>query len=157
MSGSEETARQAQERRAVRWIEPGFQSRYTTLLISVVLLVSSVLIGAFWFHSEQVLHTLMAEGVDKQHGLFVSVQKQMNHLLLSVVVVVVLFSAFLFVMANFFSHRVVGPLVAIKRSLELIGQHRFSEARIKLRADDEFQDVGELVNRTVDALERKNS
>lgn len=143
------------ERREKRWVDPEFQKRYAFLLLSIVLLVSAVLIGTFWFHSQQVLNTLANAGVLKQHSLYLLIDKQMSSLLWSVCIVVALFSAFIMVMATFLSHRIVGPVVAIKRSLELIGKGNLDGARIKLRSDDEFQDVAELINSTVEQLEKK--
>ncbi len=145
----------AKERRSMRWVDPKFQWRYSILLISIVLLISAVLIGTFWFHSEQVLRTLVSAGVVKQHALYLLVERQMHQLMISVFVVVALFSTFIFVMALFLSHRIVGPIVAIRRSLEFISQGDYQSARLKLRQDDEFQDVAELVNSTVSQLERK--
>jgi len=149
------TAEMSNERRSLRWIDPSFQRRYAILLISIVLLVSTVLIGTFWFHSEQVLNTLTNAGVLKQHSLYLLIEKQMHSLLLSVVIVVALFSIFVFVMANFLSHRIVGPMFAIKRSIENIGSGQFSEARVKLRSDDEFQDVAQMLNQMADRMEAR--
>lgn len=143
-----------QDRRGLRWIDPGFQRRYAWLLLSVVLLVSTVLVGTFWFHSEQVLNTLSNAGVIKDHRLFQLIEKQMHSLIWSVVLVTALFSGFVFMMATFLSHRIVGPIFAIKRSLECIGRGQYEDARLKLRTDDEFQDVAELVNSTVDRISK---
>lgn len=145
----------SENRRNLRWIDPNFQRRYSFLLLSVVLLVSTVLIGTFWYHSDQVLKTLTNAGVVPEHSLYLLVQKQMHALLWSVCAVVGLFCVFVFVVASFLSHRIVGPIFAIKRSLEFIGRGNFSEARVTLRSDDEFQDVASLVNQTVDQLEKR--
>lgn len=134
------------QRRNFRWVDPRFQMRYAMVLLSLVLLVSCVLVGTFWFHSEQVLNTLMNAGVLKQHSLYILIEKQMGTLLWSVCAVSVLFSVFVFVMANFLSHRIVGPIFAIKRSLEKMSQGNFSDAMVTLREEDEFQDVAKLIN-----------
>lgn len=134
------------QRRNFRWVDPRFQMRYAMVLLSLVLLVSCVLVGTFWFHSEQVLNTLMNAGVLKQHSLYILIENQMGTLLWSVCAVSVLFSVFVFVMANFLSHRIVGPIFAIKRSLEKMSQGNFSDAMVTLREEDEFQDVAKLIN-----------
>ena len=144
-----------ENRRNLRWIDPKFQKRYSFLLMSVVLLVSTVLIGTFWYHSDQVLKTLSNAGIVPEHSLYLLVQKQMQALLLSICVVVGLFCIFVFMVASFLSHRIVGPVYAIKRSLECIGRGDLGDARMKLREDDEFQDVAALVNETVNRLERR--
>jgi len=145
----------SENRRNLRWIDPKFQRRYSFLLLSVVLLVSTVLIGTFWYHSDQVLQTLSNAGIAPEHSLHILIQKQMKALILSVCIVVALFCTFIFMVANFLSHRIVGPVYAIKRSLESMGRGNFEEARLKLRSDDEFQDIAELVNSTVDRLEKR--
>lgn len=142
-------------RRNLGWVDPEFQKRYTILLVSIVILVSTVLIGTFWFHAQQVLNTLMSAGIVKEHSLFLTIDKQMHSLLWSVCIVTGLFSVFVLIISSFLSHRIVGPIFAIKRSLECIGRGEYESARITLRADDEFQDVATLVNTTVDKLEKK--
>lgn len=140
------------ERRSKKWIDPSFQKRYAILLLSIVALVSAVLIGTFWYHSEQVLQTLANAGVIKQHSLYLLIEKQMSSLLLSVTLVTSLFCVFVMVMARFLSHRIVGPIFRVKKSLEMMGEGRWDEARVSLRSDDEFQEVANLVNATVDRV-----
>jgi hypothetical protein len=144
----------AENRRSMRWVEPGFQKRYMFLLLSVVLLVSCVLVGTFWFYSERLLMTLNQAGVQKSHSLYILISQQSHSLLLSVGVVVLLFSAFIVVMANILSHRIVGPLFAIKRSLEMMERGNTAEARVQLRSEDEFHDVAAMINRVVDRLSK---
>jgi len=55
--------------------------------------------------------------------------------------------------ATVISNRIVGPIFAITRSLEAIAEGDYKTARIKLRKKDEFQEVGEMVNRVIDRLE----
>lgn len=145
----------ALDRRVQNWIEPGFQKRYAALLVSVVLLVSCILVATFWFHSEQILQTLQSAGVLKQHSLHVLIETQMKSLIWSVVAVSGLFSAFVLLIARFLSHRIVGPIFAIKRSLECISRGDMEGARLKLRTDDEFRDVEALMNQVVDRLSNK--
>jgi len=143
------------QRRSLKWVDPKFQRRYTILLLSLVLLISGVLIGTFWFHAEQVLTTLANAGVAKDHALYQLIENQMGSLLLSVSIVTGLFCLVVFIIANFLSHRIVGPLFAIKRSLNALGRGNFREARVKLRKEDEFEDVAEMINHTVDQLEKR--
>ncbi len=119
-------------------------------------LVSTILIGAFWFHSEQILKTLLSAGIHKEHSLYLLVQKQMGALLVSVCVVVGLFAIFVMAMSYFYSHRIVGPVYAIKRSLESMGRGDWNAARLQLRENDEFQDVATLLNKTVEQMQKKS-
>ena len=79
----------------------------------------------------------------------------MHNVLMSVSVVVVLFSAFVFAMAYTLSHRIVGPLFAIKKGLEAMARNDMQGARVQLRTDDEFQEVATLMNSVVDSVSKK--
>ncbi len=144
-------------RRSLKWVEPDFQRRYAILLVSIVLLVSAALIGIFYFYSFKVLGTLLHAGVKEQHPLYGLVANQMKGVLFSIGVVVVLFAIFILIMANFLSHRIVGPIYAIKRSLESIGKRDFEAAQLTLRTDDEFRDIAELINEVVEKKQTKNN
>lgn len=144
----------AENRRTLRWVDPSFQRRYGFLLLSVVLLVGCVLIGSFWFYSDQMLSSLNQAGIQKTHSLYILIADQSRSLLISVTGVVLLFSAFIMMISNVLSHRIVGPIFAIKRSLEMIERENLSEARIQLRSDDEFHEVAESINRVIDKLSK---
>ena len=131
-----------EDRRSLWVVDPKFQRRYAMILLSIVALVSVVLIGAFMFHSRQVMQTLENAGVVKTHSLYLIIADQMKSLLISVTVVTVLFGTFVTVAASMLSHRIVGPIFAIKRSLEALISGRTNEARITLRDTDEFKEVG---------------
>lgn len=141
------------EKRTLKWIDPKFQRQYAFLLLALVLIVSAVLIATFWFHTEGVLATLSDAGILKRHSLYILVDKQMKSLLLSVSLVVLLFSVGVLAVARILSHRIVGPIFAIKRSLERIAAGDYEAARVHLRSQDEFHDVADLVNQVVDRLE----
>lgn len=145
-------AKKADERRGIRWVDRGFQRRYALILLSFVVLISSILIGTFWFHSNQILLILESSGVVREPELSAALQKSLNSMLMSVIVAVLLFSTFVFVMAFFLSHRIVGPIYAIKRSLEHLSRKEFAEAHVHLRSDDEFHEVADLINSAVDSL-----
>ena len=54
----------------------------------------------------------------------------------------------------FYSHRVFGPLVAIRRHIEKLTEGDYS-SRVQLRSADEFQNLAEDLNRLAEALEAK--
>lgn len=147
----------AADRRSNQWIDPKFQKRYALLLVSLIFVVSTVLVGTFWFYSEQILRTLKNAGLLESHSLFQLIGQQTHAMLLSVMAVVVLFSAFAFLIARAVSHTVVGPVFAIKRSLECIANGDYENARVNLRENDEFKDVADLINKAVDNLKTKRS
>jgi sensor histidine kinase YesM len=143
------------ERRRLKWINPKFQWRYAFLFVSVGLLVSISLAGVIWFYADQVLRNLISIGLSLTHPLYLHTQKQMVHLLMAVLAIVVFFVGVSFVMGIYVSHRIVGPLYAIKRSLESLRRGETAAARISLREDDEFRDIAEVVNGMVDDMEKR--
>ena len=52
------------------------------------------------------------------------------------------------------SHRIVGPMSRIKRTLEAIGAGDFSQ-RITLRQGDALQDLAKSINQMTEALQRR--
>lgn len=54
------------------------------------------------------------------------------------------------------SHRIVGPLNRIKRTLEAIGGGDFSQ-RIVLRQGDALEDLAKAINQMAEALQRRSS
>jgi sensor histidine kinase YesM len=148
--------KQAAERRSLRWIDPGFQRRYAILLIAIVLIISAILLGSFWYHSKYLLQSLADAGISNSHFLYSMIEQQMGSMLVSVCVVVAVFSALVFILSTYFSRRIVGPIFAIKKSLVHMQQGRFSEAELKLREGDEFQDVAELINSLNNKIQRSS-
>lgn len=138
------------ERRRKKWLDPDFQRRYAILLLSLVLVVSSIMLGSFWYHSDKVLESLKLAGVLEHHSLYSAIEQQMGAMLVSVSVVAVVFIGLVTIMAIYASHRIVGPIYAIKRSLEHLRDDQLEEAELHLRSGDEFHDVAELINSIVD-------
>ncbi len=52
------------------------------------------------------------------------------------------------------SHRIVGPMIRIKRALEAIGAGDFTQ-RIQLRKDDALQDLAEAINKMAENLQQR--
>lgn len=142
------------ERRSFRWIDPHFQRKYALLLLAFVLFISAMLIGTFWYHSSDIINSLKDGGVSPQNPLLILLEGKMKSLIWSVYFIVGVFSMFTLIVANFLSHKIVGPIYAIKKSLDAIAIGDYKAARLKVRKGDEFQDVIDLMNTTVDKLEK---
>jgi methyl-accepting chemotaxis protein len=59
-----------------------------------------------------------------------------------------------FVFAIFITHRIVGPVVALKRQIEKLQQGKFS-SRVKLRKNDELFELAEALNELTANLQQK--
>lgn len=142
--------------RKSKWIDPDFQKRYALVLIGSTIIVSLFLLITFWIHSDLILKILVDSGAIQKNEVFDFIKDQLVSLLISVLSVVLIFCLFLIYISVQLSHRIVGPMVALKRSLEKIGEGQFEEARLSFREKDEFQELAEVVNRVAGDLEKKS-
>jgi len=142
-------------KRRVKWIDPKFQRRYILVLLSVTFLISAALFGVFWLHIESILGALSEAGFFEIGVLFSYIEDELLSLLLSVMFIVILFSFLLIYLSLNLSHRIAGPLFALKRSLDRIAEGNLQEARLSFRPTDEFKELAESLNRVVDELEKK--
>ncbi|MGA0164337.1 MAG: HAMP domain-containing protein, partial [Bdellovibrionota bacterium] len=139
----------------VKWIDPKFQRRYVFLLLAITFLVSAILFGIFWVHIEAILTVLIEAGFMQTGDLFAFIEDELISLLLSVMFVVIFFSLILVYFSVMISHRIAGPMFALKRSLDRIAEGNLKDARVKFRSKDEFHEIADALNRVVDELEKK--
>lgn len=142
-------------KRRVKWIDPKFQRRYVFLLLAITFLVSAILFGIFWVHIEAILTVLIEAGFMQTGDLFAFIEDELISLLLSVMFVVIFFSLILVYFSVMISHRIAGPMFALKRSLDRIAEGNLKDARVKFRSKDEFHEIADALNRVVDELEKK--
>jgi HAMP domain-containing protein len=69
---------------------------------------------------------------------------------------VVIMSVMTFALWTYFSHRIFGPTVPIRRQIENLCAGKYSE-RIQLRKYDELKDVAGALNRLAEVLENKEN
>lgn len=74
--------------------------------------------------------------------------------LIIIVPIVFIILAFTFLYMIFVSHRTAGPLYHLCRAMEKVGKGDLS-VRLKLRRNDEMQEVGEVFNDMVAALKKR--
>lgn len=139
-----------------KWIDPDFQRRYAFVLVGSAVTVSLFLLTTFWIHSDLILSVLVEAGVIQKGEIFTFIEDQLVSLLISVLSVVLLFCLFLGYVSIQLSHRIAGPMFALKRSLEKISEGQYEEARLSFREKDEFQELAEIVSRVAGDLEKKS-
>lgn len=142
--------------RKTKWIDPDFQKRYTLVLVGSAITVSLFLLITFWIHSDLILKVLIESGLIQKGEIFEFIENQLVSLLISVLSVVIIFCLFLAYISIQLSHRIAGPMFALKRSLEKISEGQYEEARLSFRENDEFQDLAEIVSRVAGDLEKKS-
>lgn len=129
--------------------EPKFQFRFLRFL----LLGSLVQIGAtcaiLYYFLKQNYQILV-----QYAGLDASIQNILYHelrILISMVAATfVVYLAGVAVLGVLFSHRIAGAVYALKRTIKSINEGR--DAKLKLRMDDEFQELSDEFNQMVSQL-----
>lgn len=129
-------------------VDRDYQLRFVTRMFMIVLAVAAasslVATGLLWrymYHPELSQQTLIYCFISVALTLLVE-------LLLSIPIV-------LFVGIRQ-SHRIVGPMNRIKRTLEAIGNGDFSQ-RITLRQGDALEDLAKAINQMAESLARRSS
>ena len=136
------------DKRQQHLVDPSFQLRFVTRLFMAVLavaatssLISSVLLWKQMYLPEQgVQITLIVSLIAVATTLLVE-------LLLAIPVV--------FYLGIRQSHRIVGPLARIRRTLEAIGNGDFSQ-RIVLRRGDVLVDLAKAINQMAESLQKRS-
>ncbi|MGE0633793.1 MAG: HAMP domain-containing protein [Pseudobdellovibrionaceae bacterium] len=111
---------------------------------------------AFVFYSQRTLSSIAFEvgGDDPAH--LTRVHYAENKILFSSAIGILVFGFATFIFWFIASHRIFGPVVAIRRQLENLNSGRY-EARIKLRKTDEFHEIAEDLNRLAETLQSRHT
>jgi len=149
-----ETKELGSERRGQQWVDPEFQKRTISLFIVLILLLSTVLVGTFYFHTEKLYEALKNSGLATDPEALGAFGREIQGLVWSLSFAVLVFCVLVGLLANHFSHRIVGPVYAVKRSLEALSRGDYHSARLRLRPGDEFQDMATSINQLVDQHEK---
>lgn len=114
--------------------------------------MGGVLLMTIWSQSWQVMDLMRAAGMTKMDPLFLRIEDQLNALLLSSFIVILVLSFAITGMAAVLTMRFVGPIYAMKRTLRDMAEGHFSGPKIVLRAGDEFRDVSTMINQVHEML-----
>ena len=136
-------------RRKQYLVDRNYQLRFVTRLFMVVLAVAVVssLISTFLLYANMYRPDL--ESYTPLIASFIAVATTLLiELLLTIPLV--------FFLGIRQSHRIVGPMNRIKRTLEAIGTGDFSQ-RITLRQGDALEDLAKSINQMAEALQRRFS
>ncbi|MFH1904837.1 MAG: HAMP domain-containing protein [bacterium] len=140
-----------ENKKKFRWhylVDKKFQMKYAVVTLIFMFIISAVC-------GYTVYHTLWTQLGEKLAQVYpqarlvsilnvVKIKLAMQLILL--VPVVVLASVFL-------SHRVVGPVSKIRKHMKKLIEKDFSK-EIHLRKTDEFRDIAELINKSIDSIKQ---
>ena len=117
------------KRKRIKWIDPTFQKKYVLYLISGILMLSTVMIACFWYFSNQMMHDMADRLAMTEVSVFSLIQSRLDQLVLTLSLMVLAFGVAVFVLATIITLRIVGPIFAVRRSLEALGNGDFEGAR----------------------------
>lgn len=121
-------------------IKPGFQLRYTGIILVSVAAVAAICIATTYYSSISLLGEKLAT-VYPQGRLIVTL-KEINYLIMTRVLLAIPAIALIAIML---SHRIAGPAHRIERTLRAIGKGNL-DVFIKLRKYDEMVGIANAIN-----------
>ena len=128
-------------------VDRGYQLRFVTRLFMVVLAVAVV---SSLISSALVWNNMYAPEQESQALLVVALVAIASTLLVELLLAIPL----VFILGIRQSHRIVGPMTRITRTLEAIGRGDFSQ-RITLRHGDVLEDLTKSINRMAETLQQR--
>ena len=128
-------------------VDPTYQLRFVTrifLIVMAVAIASSLLAsGVLW-------HSLFSPDLQQQTTVVTALIAVATTLLVELLLAIPI----VFYLGIKQSHRIVGPMNRLKRTLEAIGNGDFSQ-RITLRRGDLLEDLARSINQMAENLERR--
>ncbi|HBQ21630.1 MAG: hypothetical protein A2Z91_02650 [Deltaproteobacteria bacterium GWA2_38_16] len=135
-------------------IDRDFQLRYALLLASVAIFIA-VLIGGLVFYSLHESHALLLKAGLTEHpevkALITHWKNFLNYNLMMILAGLIIFLTLLGILIT---HKMVGPILVLKRKLDQIAQGLY-DMPMNLRRGDEFQDVKEKFNDMLSHLQHR--
>jgi signal transduction histidine kinase len=124
------------------------------LFISGLILVSGISFVFYKYISEN--YSLLVELSPMTDVVKTQLAAELNVIVFSILFGSLVFLILVSMMGLIFSHRVAGPIFHISRVLSEIRDGNV-DARITLRPKDEFQELADEVNKTLDFLDAKKN
>jgi methyl-accepting chemotaxis protein len=135
-------------------LDKDFQYRFTLSLCLVAALVFAVFMGLSLFFNKLSYESLTKVAIVQRPAAVEELTKEFRMISYSLVLSLVVFTIVLFFTALFLSRKIAGPLYALKRRLQDIAMGQ-EGVRLRLRTDDEFQDLAEVFNLAVESYDQK--
>lgn len=144
-----------QRRRPVNLLlRPKLQIRYIlVLLITGLLMLLSVFVFVFRSFSNLIARVVEYPGAGEEVRLLL--EQTLESTAAVFVIFAVAFSLLTFWFGAIVTHRIIGPMVPIRRQIQALTKGDYS-ARGKLRANDDFVDIMDDLNDLARALEERH-
>ena len=129
-------------------VDRGYQLRFVTRLFMVVLMVASL---SALISSSLLVKSMYVPGQGLHASFIIALMAVCTTLLIELLLAIPL----VFFIGIRTTHRVVGPINRMKRTLEAIGAGDFSQ-RITLRHGDVLEDLAKSINRMAESLQKRS-
>ena len=137
-------------KRSIFLINGSFQIKYSLIFALIGVLIAVLFSAHIFYFLGEYLQVVIPDYIDHpQIYDFVISEKRKIFIYLSVLIL--LLACFLFFMGIVITHKIVGPVMVIKRKINDVEQGDFG-AYVKLRKGDEFKDLAEAFNNMVVSL-----
>lgn len=137
-------------KRKIYLIDPRFQIKFS-LSICLILFVSSLIYPL-------TIYDLMSQFIDFAAKHSNEIASTINQKRQSLVIILILwqlgFTALVFIIGIFFSHKIAGPIYKLKKHLRLIREGKATED-LYFRQGDNFHDLADEINETFNALKEE--
>jgi len=137
-------------KRSIFIIDGSFQIKYSLIFALVGVLIAVLFSAHIFYFLGEYLQVVIPDYIDHpQIYDFVTAEKRKIIIYLSVLIL--LLGCFLFFVGIVITHKIIGPVMVIKRKINDVEQGDFG-AYVKLRKGDEFKDLAEAFNNMVVSL-----
>jgi methyl-accepting chemotaxis protein len=131
--------------------EPKFQGRFILVLLISCLLPLSIL-GGIWYHFLDENYKLLIQYGALDPEVEALLRAEFQKIVVIARVLSIGFILLVLLIGTLFSHRIAGPVYALKRTLKDVLSGK--ETRLQLRKFDEFREVEEGFNQLIDRLKK---
>lgn len=132
-------------------LDKDFQLKYAFLLSGVAICIAALVGGNVYYSAKESYKILLQAGLTDRPEVL-SLIKQWKTFLNSQLLIFLLASiGFLSLIGIFISHKIVGPILVLKKNLRQISEGNYNIV-MQLRKNDEFQDLKDHFNQMVSAL-----
>lgn len=133
-------------------LAPKSQIRIGAIVFAIGFITMSVLFGIILMRFNDILDAFVAISTDRELAMEASRSTKVAlWVTYSALLLGFLFSTFY--LALKVTHRYLGPMVAIRRQIHAMKEGQYAE-RVKLRQDDEFQDIADDLNALAERLQK---
>lgn len=134
-------------------LDKDFQLKYAFLLSGVAICIAAIIGGNVYYSAKESYKILLQAGLSDRPEVL-SLVKQWKTFLNSQLLIFLLASVgFLSLIGIFISHKIVGPILVLKKNLRQISEGNYNIV-MRLRKNDEFQDLKDHFNQMVGALQK---